>query len=83
MNSEEFSRRRKALDITQVELGRLWDVPQNTISRWELGKGKMQRPRMLDLAFRALEYDRLLRYALGEANGRVPAEADTEADFAS
>lgn len=52
---EDLRRRRLALGLSQAELGRRLDVPQNTISRWELGTLKIERQAMLDLALRALE----------------------------
>jgi transcriptional regulator with XRE-family HTH domain len=52
---DDLRRRRLALGFSQAELGRRLDVPQNTISRWELGTLKIERPSMLDLALRALE----------------------------
>lgn len=52
---EDLRRRRRALGMSQAELGLRLDVPQNTISRWELGTLKIERPAMLDLALRALE----------------------------
>jgi transcriptional regulator with XRE-family HTH domain len=52
---DDLRRRRLALGFSQAELGRRLDVPQNTISRWELGKLEIERPAMLDLALRALE----------------------------
>lgn len=55
MDGEELRRRRRALGMSQAELGEHLDVPQNTMSRWELGAVRIERPRMLALALRALE----------------------------
>jgi transcriptional regulator with XRE-family HTH domain len=52
---EDLRRRRIALGLSQAELGARLDVPQNTISRWEIGRLPIERPSMLDLALRALE----------------------------
>ncbi len=54
MEADALRQRRIELGMTQAELGRLLGVPQNTVSRWEMG-APMQHPKMLDLALEAIE----------------------------
>lgn len=45
MTPEELKRRRKQLGLSQTELSALIGVPQNTISRWEIGAIPIGEPR--------------------------------------
>lgn len=58
MDAEELRRRRRALGISQLELGKRLGEPQQTIARWESGKRRITHPGMLRLA--------LERLAMGE-----------------
>lgn len=55
MNGTEIRERRHNLGLTQKELGQILGIPDNTISRWELGTVVPEHPQMLDLALTALE----------------------------
>jgi transcriptional regulator with XRE-family HTH domain len=57
MDGAELRKQREALGLSQQELGDLLAVPQNTISRWELGKARILHPRILALALRCLAQD--------------------------
>lgn len=52
----DIRERRRKLGLTQKELGQILGIPDNTISRWELGTVVPEHPKMLDLALKALEY---------------------------
>lgn len=54
MEGKELRKQRETLGLSQQELGDLLAVPQNTISRWELGKARILHPRILALAMRCL-----------------------------
>lgn len=49
----EFKSMREKLGLTQAELAKKLDVPQETLSRWENGKG-MRHPTILHLAMQHL-----------------------------
>jgi transcriptional regulator with XRE-family HTH domain len=57
MNAVEIRERRRKLGLTQSELGVKIGVASNTISRWELGDVVPEHPKLIDLAFKALEYE--------------------------
>jgi transcriptional regulator with XRE-family HTH domain len=59
MDGEELRRRRSALGLSKAELGRLLDVEQNTVYRWEKGDLLFRHPAMLDKALRWLELQKL------------------------
>ena len=48
---------RLSLDWTQAKAGEELGVPPETISRWEKGRMKIARPKMLELACRQLKTD--------------------------
>lgn len=52
---EEIRTRRVNLALSQMELAEKLTVSQNTIARWERGELEPEHPRMLILAFQALE----------------------------
>ena len=54
MNAEQLRRWRTRLGLSQTALGELLDVPQNTISRWELGQLPIEHGKMLRLALERL-----------------------------
>ena len=45
MTPEELKQRRQMLGLTQTELSALIGIPQNTISRWEIGRIPIGEPR--------------------------------------
>lgn len=45
---------RREHGLTQVDLARLLDLPQPTISRWETGASQIEHGRMLELALLAI-----------------------------
>lgn len=47
MTGEELKRRRRQLGLSQTGLAALLGIPQNTISRWEVGKIAIGEPRSL------------------------------------
>src|SRR5262245_1111200 len=47
--------RRRALGLSQNELGRKLGVPRNTVARWERGDLRVARPAWLELALTNLE----------------------------
>lgn len=49
-DSFDLRRQRRALDLSQEELGDFLGVSVNTISRWETGALMIRHPRMLRLA---------------------------------
>ena len=70
---KQLKTRRKALDLTQKELGVLLGTPKKpvplaTISRWERG-GTIEHPGMLFLALDSLERQHRTNGS-GDANGR-------------
>lgn len=56
MNGTDIRERRRKLGLTQKQLGQILGIPDNTISRWELGTVVPEHPKMLNLALKALEY---------------------------
>jgi DNA-binding transcriptional regulator YiaG len=54
MTPEEFKAERERLGFSQVELAIAFEVPRNTIARWERGEMRIQQPTILRLAFEAL-----------------------------
>jgi len=58
MTPAELQATRKRLGLSQDALGKLLGVPQNTISRWELGLVPIARPAMLARALRDIEHER-------------------------
>lgn len=68
MDGTDLRKMRDAMHLSQQELGELLDVPQNTISRWELGKARILHPRILALALRCLAVE------LRERNERTETE---------
>ena len=56
MDGDEVRRRRKALGLSQTELGERIGIRQPTISSWEQGHTIVGNPRMLALALWALEH---------------------------
>ncbi|MFN7948385.1 MAG: helix-turn-helix domain-containing protein [Blastocatellia bacterium] len=55
MTGEEIRRRREKLGLTQAQLGELFGVTWNTISRLENGHTTVEHEGMMRLAFEALE----------------------------
>ena len=55
MTPNELLSHRRALGLSQAELGEKLGVPANTIARWERGELTIARPRMLRLALQATE----------------------------
>ncbi|HRH46617.1 MAG TPA: helix-turn-helix domain-containing protein [Pyrinomonadaceae bacterium] len=55
----DIKTRRIALNLTQAELGKIFEVDGNTIARWERGDSKPPLG-LIDLAFEALEIRRSL-----------------------
>lgn len=55
MSGAELRARRDALGLTQQQLADRFGCTRVAISCWEGGVMKIQRPKMLDLALRALE----------------------------
>jgi transcriptional regulator with XRE-family HTH domain len=55
MDGSELQRRRKALGLSQSELGERIGIRQPSISAWEQGHKPIGNPRMLALALWALE----------------------------
>jgi len=77
VSPDDLRRRRLRLRMSQAELGRRLGIPQNTVSRWEVGTLKIERPLMLDLALRAIEIEEA-QALLGDGEpGRTAAEPDT------
>jgi transcriptional regulator with XRE-family HTH domain len=56
MDGDELRQRRKALGLSQTELGERIGIRQPTISSWEQGHTSIGNPRMLALALWALEH---------------------------
>ena len=50
----DLRRLRDQLGLTQQELAELFDIPRNTIARWERDEIAIEKKRMLSLALRAL-----------------------------
>lgn len=59
MKKEEIRKRRFALDLTQAELAEFLGINRITVVRWETGEITPESPKMLDLAFEALENRRI------------------------
>ncbi len=59
MKKEEIKQRRFALDLTQAELAEFLGINRVTVVRWETGEITPESPKMLDLAFEALEMRRV------------------------
>lgn len=57
-DGENLRRRRKQLGLSQSALAGLLGVRQATVSDWERGKVAIDHPAILDLALRALEYEK-------------------------
>ncbi len=55
MNPDELRDRRKALNLSQPDLGRLLGCSTNTVNRWEREGHAVLHPEMLDLSLRYLE----------------------------
>jgi transcriptional regulator with XRE-family HTH domain len=55
MDGEELLRRRKALGLSQTELGQLLGLAQNTVSRWEKGTAVIGHAKMLSWALTGIE----------------------------
>jgi transcriptional regulator with XRE-family HTH domain len=56
MDGSELQRRRKALGLSQSQLGEKIGIRQPSISAWEQGHKPIGNPRMLALALWALEH---------------------------
>lgn len=70
----EIKTRRLALNLTQVELGTLFDVDGNTIARWERGESKPPLG-LINLAFETLELREALQNSdLQKLKAKVSAE---------
>jgi predicted ATPase/DNA-binding CsgD family transcriptional regulator/DNA-binding XRE family transcriptional regulator len=50
-----LARRRRALGLSQQELGNVLGVPRNTVARWERGDVRIARPEWLTMALARLE----------------------------
>ncbi len=53
MKGKELKRRRKALNLTQVELSEIFGVRSNTVARWENGVSPI--PKLVVLAIETVE----------------------------
>lgn len=53
MKGKELKRRRKALNLTQVELSEIFGVRSNTVARWENGVSPI--PKLVPLALETVE----------------------------
>ena len=53
MKGKELKRRRKALNLTQVELSEIFGVRSNTVARWENGVSPI--PKLVPLAMETIE----------------------------
>lgn len=53
MKGKELKRRRKALNLTQVELSEIFGVRSNTVARWENGVSPI--PKLVALAIETVE----------------------------
>ena len=71
MDGDTLRRRREGLGLTQGELARLLGVYQATISAWENGVRGIRHPKMLALAFEAIEARRI-----GETEPREDAQQE-------
>lgn len=58
MIGEDLRQRRKALGLTQAQLGQALDRPQHTISRWERGDMAIESPGVLRFLLKCLEEDK-------------------------
>lgn len=58
MDAQEFKDKREKMRLTQKELAARLDVTENSIWRWETGRGEI--PRMAELALKALRMDLLV-----------------------
>jgi len=70
MDGDEVRRRRRALGMSQAELGRRLGMPQQSIARWETGARRIGHPAMLRLALERLA---MLRGDDGDGEGERPA----------
>lgn len=61
MKPEEIRQRRVALGMTQADLAALFELNNNTISRWETGATKPESTPMLALALDQLELRQAIR----------------------
>ena len=61
MNGQEIRVARERLALTQEKLGEHFGVTRNTIARWERGELIPKWPKLLRLAFRALEMEMVAR----------------------
>ena len=55
MRPSELLARRRAMGLSQAALAERLGVAANTVARWERGELRIAKPRMLDLALRAVE----------------------------
>lgn len=58
MDAQEFKDKREKMRLTQKELAARLDVTENSIWRWETGRGDI--PRMVELALKALRMELLV-----------------------
>jgi len=74
MTGEQLAMIRLRLGMTQAKLAEVLGVPQSTICRWETGKIRIERPRMLVLALEAIaiHVDRERFVAALNAASQVP-----------
>jgi transcriptional regulator with XRE-family HTH domain len=63
MRPVELRNQRKALHMTQTELGRALGVARNTVARWERGVLTARQPDLVALALEQLQTDRCLTAA--------------------
>ncbi len=55
MEGTDLKRRRLALGMTQVQLAERWSMDSTTISKWETGACRIDRPQLVDDALCWLE----------------------------
>lgn len=70
-SGDALKQARELMGLTQAELGRILDIPQATISRWESGRHKIEHARVLWYALQALVHAHVVTQA---RDGVEPAD---------
>lgn len=55
LTGADLKRRREAIPLTQAQLAERLGTSQQTVTRWETGAQRIERPKTLALALTALE----------------------------
>lgn len=72
MTPQELKARREALKLTQAQLGEIFGVGLNAVSRWERGEAWPDAEGAIDLALKYLELDKALKETTDELFSQTP-----------